>query len=201
MAPRLGRSPQRCIFITAHFLQDSPNLRLSSFPLLPPDRLTGNGLQCFPRPVNRLPAREGIDGFDIGCCLTQKRRPGPRDGPFLTLHIHHVGQSNQRDAGLPWGGRGAGGERGARKEEGVRFHPCRWAEASTDPPTACSHFRHSVFLKPLLSGSIKSHPLKSTEKIHWGGVQGKHWGNLLFRLETQGPDWCGEESSAFTSSF
>lgn len=50
--------------------------------LCPPDTLTGNGLRCFPAPVNRLPACEGIDGFDIRCCLTQKRRRGPRDGPI-----------------------------------------------------------------------------------------------------------------------
>lgn len=104
------------------------------------DTLTRNGLRCFPAPVNRLPACEGIDGFDIRCCLTQKRRGGPRDGPFLTLHIHHAGQSNEWDTGAPprEAEQSRNTERKRRgKGEGVRFpspsppHPpppseCRW---------------------------------------------------------------------------
>lgn len=109
--------------------QPSPQMPLSKlfffflFFVHPRDTLTRNGLRCFPAPVNRLPACEGIDGFDIRCCLTQKRRRGPRDGPFLTLHIHHAGQSNERDTGLP---QGRGEQRGKRRrksegEEGVSF--------------------------------------------------------------------------------
>lgn len=106
------------IFITASVSPHSPKLRPSKFLLHPWDTLTRNGLRCFPAPVNRLPACEGIDGFDIGCCLTQKRRRGPRDGPFLTLHIHHVGQSNEWDTGLTRGRARRKGERRCRGSEG-----------------------------------------------------------------------------------
>lgn len=111
------------VFITASVSQRSPKLRLSKFRLHPPDGLTRNGLRCFAGPVNRLPAGEGIEGFDIGYCLTQKRRHGPRDGPFLTLHIHHAGQSNEQDVGFP-GEASAQGERrcaGTERRTGCQF--------------------------------------------------------------------------------
>lgn len=104
VAPELRSFPNHSTYLSPPLSYNaSPKLWLSKFLLRPPDTLTRNGLRCFPAPVNRLPACEGIDGFDIGCCLTQKRRHGPRDGPFLTLHIHHVGQSNEWDTGLPPG--------------------------------------------------------------------------------------------------
>lgn len=117
------------VFITSFLSlsQPSPQLPLCPSFLLSArqDTLTRNGLRCFPAPVNRLPACEGIDGFDIRCCLTQKRRGGPWDGPFLTLHIHHAGQSNEWDAGAPpreaeQSGNMKRKHRG--KEEGVRLH-------------------------------------------------------------------------------
>lgn len=136
------------IFITASVSPHSPKLRPSKFLLHPWDTLTRNGLRCFPAPVNRLPACEGIDGFDIGCCLTQKRRRGPRDGPFLTLHIHHVGQSNEWDTGLTRGRARRKGERrcrGVRGEQGVSFHPCMWVEVTIGPPSTFSHLGCSIF--------------------------------------------------------
>ena len=131
--------------------------------------LTRNGLWCFPASVNRLPACEGIEGFDIGCCLTQKRRHGPRDGPFLTLHIHHVGQSNEWDTGLfprgRWRGKRERRCRGVRSQPGVRFHPCMWVEVTRGPPTTFSHLGCSIFNGPLLSGSITFWLLNRRETI------------------------------------
>lgn len=147
------KNPQH-VFITAYscccffFLQHPQICCRPSFLLHWRDALTRNGLQCFPAPVNRLPACEGIDGFDIGCCLTQKRRRGPRDSPFLTLHIHHAGQSNGWDAGLVPEGEESRGERrepyGESKGEGGRFLPGIRAAVTTGPPTAFSHLRRSI---------------------------------------------------------
>lgn len=97
------------------------------------DSLTRNELQSFPTPVNRLPAREGIDGFDIGCCLTQKWRHRPGDSPFLTLHIHHVRQSNGWDTGLP---PGTARREAAEKGEGRavwQISPSNVGEGNTKP--------------------------------------------------------------------
>lgn len=122
------------IFITAVVLQHSAKLLLSKFLFHLQDTLTRNGLLCFPAPVNRLPACEGIDGFDIGCCLTQKRRHGPRDSPFLTLHIHHVGQSNEWDTGLPPGRPRRKGERScSRSRRGCQISPRRVGGGNNRP--------------------------------------------------------------------
>lgn len=137
------RAPQTAVHIYHRSaLQHSPKPPLSKFFLLHlRDTLTRNGLRCFPAPVNRLPACEGIDGFDIGCCLTQKRRHGPGDGPFLTLHIHHVGQSNEWDAGLPRGSAGRKGARGCKGSErrrGCQISPMHVGEGNNSPPTTFS---------------------------------------------------------------
>lgn len=135
------------IFITTSVLQCPPKLSLSKFLSYRQDTLTRNGLRCFPTPVNRLPACEGIDGFDIGCCLTQKRRYGSRDSPFLTLHIHHIRQSNGWDTGLPQGKARKTGERicrGSERKKGWQISP-RHGRGKSRPTYHVSHLQHSIF--------------------------------------------------------
>lgn len=145
-ALKLPTSPNHSTYLSLPLPYNTPqSCACPKFLLHPRDTLTRNGLRCFPAPVNRLPACEGIDGFDIGCCLTQKRRHGPRDGPFLTLHIHHVGQSNEWDTGLTPGRARRKAQRRCRGEEGVRFHLCMWVDVTMGPPTTFSHLWCSIF--------------------------------------------------------
>lgn len=82
-------------------LEKLPNSCLSYFLSAPSWYADREWIAVLSQSSKHILGCERIDGGDIGCCLTQKRRCGPWDSPFLMLHIHHGGQSKVRDTSDP----------------------------------------------------------------------------------------------------
>lgn len=144
-------SPNRSTYLSLPLSPAVPKAAAVQVFLRPPDTLTGNGLRCFPAPVNKLPACEGIDGFDIRCCLTQKRRGSPWDGPIP--HAAHPSCEAIKWMGYKASPRGGGPERG---EEGVRLHPRMWVEVTMGLPTTFPHLGCSIFTGPFCQAPSRS---------------------------------------------
>lgn len=90
--------------------------------------------------------------------------------------------------GFPQGRREEKRRRRVKGEQYGRFHPAMWVKVTPSPPTTFPHLHSSILTA---SFAILDHA--STVKQDTGdlwGIQVEHWGNLAFRVETEGLDWC-----------
>lgn len=146
-------SPNRSTYLSPPLSPGVPKAAAVQVFLHPPDTMTGNGLRCFPTPVNKLPACEGIDGFDIRCCLTQKRCGSPWDGPIPhTAHPSCEAIEWMGYKASPWGGEEEQRDLGRRR--GCQASPSDVGGGNDGPAYHIPPLRVFNFYQALLSGSI-----------------------------------------------
>lgn len=67
-------------------------------------------------------------------------------------------------------------------------------KVTPSPPTTLPHLRSSILTA---SFAILDHaPTAKQDTGDPWGIQVEHWGNLAFRVETEGLDWCSQTELA-----